>query len=396
MSQNRAQPLVLDELTRFQECLPREWLRFASRVARQEKAQNPLPQEDRVPAEKIERFRQKVEERVMRLEALLQNAEAAFPTNPLPVEVYDKWRPVISLAKYGRTDRRRYTILARGSHSVGTPDGWKQNDQDLLIGILGASGYLALNDYVHRMQRAVENYGSLHHRFSQLPNESEESDYVVNWIPQFLRNGMRFTAARAAELFPLERTKQWPGLDAWEFQQCLEERRGSTKSKAWEYLLEWCASESRGEFHESINRELALLRAPEGTAMTADLPTFVAGFEVRLRFYATMMHHLAEIADDSSNVVSPNDWQPPHGYVGRKTICTHERFQKNGKPPSPTTIDYWVKRATKQGEEVKIEQDPASHENYCRETWVRKQIDIWNPRNRKPKLAFVTVTALTN
>jgi len=75
-----------------------------------------------------------------------------------------------------------------------------------------------------------------------------------------------------------------------------------------------------------------------------------------------------------------NAWNPPEGYVGRKTICTHARFQKNGKNPAPTTIDGWVKSAKNNGQTIDIVKDPANQENHYPNDWIRERISTWNPR----------------
>lgn len=82
----------------------------------------------------------------------------------------------------------------------------------------------------------------------------------------------------------------------------------------------------------------------------------------------------------SGGVTPPKAWSPPLGYVGRKSICTLERFQKNGKNPPATTIDAWVISAAKVAQPVVIEKDPANQENYYPETWILERIATWNPR----------------
>lgn len=295
MSPNRPLPLILDELIQVEKSLPREGLHFAASVVRLDKAPRPVSQEDVKLLEEIERFQQVAKELVIRLEALIEKAKGAFPTNPLPVEFDGLWRPVISLVKYGRTDYRRYTQTVRGFSFVGGPGEWIHNDRELLIGILQAAEYSALKDFVCRMMRVAGSYGGLHLKFSQSPKDSEGSDYVNNWIPQLLRRGRRYVAQRAVELFPVKHTKRWSEWSAREFRWCMEERNGRTKFQAWEHFLESCASEASREFRELIERELTALRLPEPTLPSADLPAFVADFGIRLRLYATMMDHLAEI-----------------------------------------------------------------------------------------------------
>lgn len=82
----------------------------------------------------------------------------------------------------------------------------------------------------------------------------------------------------------------------------------------------------------------------------------------------------------------PLEWTPPPGYVGRKTICRDQRFQKNGKNPPATTIDVWVRSSESAGTAVRIEVDPANRENYYPKDWVMQRIARWNPRpfKRKP------------
>jgi hypothetical protein len=73
-------------------------------------------------------------------------------------------------------------------------------------------------------------------------------------------------------------------------------------------------------------------------------------------------------------------WTPRASYVGRKTICTATRFQKQGKNPVATTIDGWVKSAKRKGTPIDIDSDPANRENYYPEAWIMERIGTWNPR----------------
>lgn len=97
-------------------------------------------------------------------------------------------------------------------------------------------------------------------------------------------------------------------------------------------------------------------------------------------------------------------WQPPKGYVGRKTVCSHQRFRKKDKNPPPTTIDVWVKAAERDGwtvrrirnpqsgalpadpsngldkKELLILYAPDSGESFFPECWIRDRIQRWHPR----------------
>ncbi|MEK6676766.1 MAG: hypothetical protein AABZ47_14075 [Planctomycetota bacterium] len=91
---------------------------------------------------------------------------------------------------------------------------------------------------------------------------------------------------------------------------------------------------------------------------------------------------------DKTTVVHPAKepvapWNPPLGYVGRKTICSDPRFQKGGKNPPASTIDVWVKAAERKENPVKIERAPDSGENHYPESWIMEQIATWYPR--KPR-----------
>ncbi|MEK6674017.1 MAG: hypothetical protein AABZ47_00010 [Planctomycetota bacterium] len=116
-------------------------------------------------------------------------------------------------------------------------------------------------------------------------------------------------------------------------------------------------------------------------------------FRLRAEVYETACEVLAELierpCDMPEVILGPrtstdrHEWNPRPGYVGRKAICTHERFKKQGKNPSATTIDGWVKSAKSHGALIQIEKDPANHENYYAEEWIMERIGTWNPR--KPK-----------
>ena len=83
---------------------------------------------------------------------------------------------------------------------------------------------------------------------------------------------------------------------------------------------------------------------------------------------------------DSSPVESDRGWHTPSGYVGTNTIVHAERFRKNGKKPSPSTLQRWRERAEREHKPVKLERDPASGELCYPESWVTEQIKRWNPR----------------
>lgn len=81
------------------------------------------------------------------------------------------------------------------------------------------------------------------------------------------------------------------------------------------------------------------------------------------------------------------EWQPPPGHVGTKEICHHERFRKKGTSPVPSTIQRWVERDKRQADKnhtdlVNVVQAPDTHENHYPESWIRQQIDLWNPRQK--------------
>ena len=113
--------------------------------------------------------------------------------------------------------------------------------------------------------------------------------------------------------------------------------------------------------------------------------TFIAEARNRLASHLNVLGALAASErqpDDASRMrrSAPARWAPPTGYVGRKTICHNARFMKNGKSPSPTTIDGWVKSAERQGTPISIEKDPANGENYYPAQWIMERIATWNPR----------------
>lgn len=100
-------------------------------------------------------------------------------------------------------------------------------------------------------------------------------------------------------------------------------------------------------------------------------------------------------------------WQPPPGFEGRKSVCTHQRFRKDGKNPPATTIDVWVKAAERAGRTVTHVRDPLSEERaddpvgrlehrellifhapdsgecFYPERWIMDRIRTWNPRHPK-------------
>lgn len=118
-----------------------------------------------------------------------------------------------------------------------------------------------------------------------------------------------------------------------------------------------------------------------------------------------------DAGDDTSVPNRPADkafqaWQPPNGYVGRKTVCSDERFRKHGKHPPATTIDAWVNavkgndwtvtqvhRSTESypedpcdrlgQNELVIFHAPDSGECFYPERWITARIATWNPRNPK-------------
>ncbi len=78
--------------------------------------------------------------------------------------------------------------------------------------------------------------------------------------------------------------------------------------------------------------------------------------------------------------ISAKGWKPPLGYVGVKTICSDERFRKNGKNPARTTIHAWIKCGQRTGIPVSVLKAPDSQEVHVPENWVMDQISTWNPR----------------
>lgn len=87
-------------------------------------------------------------------------------------------------------------------------------------------------------------------------------------------------------------------------------------------------------------------------------------------------------AETPQAVTGPRQrWEPPEGFVGRKTICSDPRFQKDGKNPPPTTIDVWVKAAERSNKSVEIVKAPDSGENHYPEDWILDRIaNHWHPR----------------
>ncbi len=79
----------------------------------------------------------------------------------------------------------------------------------------------------------------------------------------------------------------------------------------------------------------------------------------------------------------PKQWEPQPGYVGSKTIISHERFQKKGKCIPRTTLQRWVNRDAEDGDPVPTETAPDSGEKFYPEQWVRERIERWNPRQPK-------------
>lgn len=78
-------------------------------------------------------------------------------------------------------------------------------------------------------------------------------------------------------------------------------------------------------------------------------------------------------------------WKPPLGYVGAKAIVSDERFQKDGRSPSRSTIQEWVDRSKKKTDNnLSVVKDPATQECHYPELWVHAQIRRWNPRKPKP------------
>jgi len=89
------------------------------------------------------------------------------------------------------------------------------------------------------------------------------------------------------------------------------------------------------------------------------------------------------IAEASAGAVGTKPpWEPPPGYVGTKTIMHDPRFKKLGKNPPRSTIQRWGERSEKEGEPVKIERAPDTHECYYPQQWVMDQVERWNPRKR--------------
>ncbi len=122
---------------------------------------------------------------------------------------------------------------------------------------------------------------------------------------------------------------------------------------------------------------------PLGVQVAEAIDTSLTGHRMPVCHDASR-NTLGQLEESAKQTLSPESvsitWVPVAGYVGRKTICTHERFRKNGKNPSATTIDAWVNSAAKGGQPVVIEKDPANQENYYPETWIRERIARWNPR----------------
>jgi hypothetical protein len=111
------------------------------------------------------------------------------------------------------------------------------------------------------------------------------------------------------------------------------------------------------------------------TMIANEIAQWAAEIRDRARLQGSAPQDPATTAKDGTPSLAHKAWDPPPGYVGRKTICNDARFRKKGKNPSPTTIDVWVNAA------VKVEKAPDTGENHYPETWINEQISQWNPRN---------------
>lgn len=111
--------------------------------------------------------------------------------------------------------------------------------------------------------------------------------------------------------------------------------------------------------------------------------------------FAVIMQKLAtwhsEVAEDVCPVKAESSggrskaappWTPPPGYVGTNTIKYAGRFRKHGKNPASSTIQRWVERSGSHSDSPvkKKVVDPVTHERYYPESWVKEQIQRWNPR----------------
>lgn len=81
----------------------------------------------------------------------------------------------------------------------------------------------------------------------------------------------------------------------------------------------------------------------------------------------------------------PSRWQPPKGYVGSKTILSHERFRKGGKNPSRSTLQEWENRSNSSEDQVQRVVAPDSGEVFFPEAWVQDQMKRWHPRVDRPQ-----------
>ncbi len=117
-----------------------------------------------------------------------------------------------------------------------------------------------------------------------------------------------------------------------------------------------------------------------------DNPEACLHLEITVSGHAVLVEHRVMQHggdDDSQEDYKQSEarlWEPPSGYVGAKTICSHERFRKNGKNPPRTTVHAWIKRSRDTDEPVDVVKSPDSHEVHIPEDWVADHIRTWNPR----------------
>lgn len=95
-----------------------------------------------------------------------------------------------------------------------------------------------------------------------------------------------------------------------------------------------------------------------------------------MEILARMIRVFADTVEPSTGGARPKKpWQPPAGFVGRKSVETDARFSKSGKNPSWSTMQGWEKN-----DPPKREHDPKTQEVYWPEEWVLRHYRDWNPR----------------
>ncbi len=101
-------------------------------------------------------------------------------------------------------------------------------------------------------------------------------------------------------------------------------------------------------------------------------------FDVADHAYETMSTSRGQSSGKAESNENSLAWAPKAGFVGSKSITSHDDFKKNGINPKRSTLQYWAI-----SDNPESDTDPMTHEVYYQEEWVRKKISTWAQKKQK-------------